>query len=441
MATLEHLMAREVLDSRGTPTVEVEATASGGARARAIAPAGQSPGRFESCEQRDNDLRRFGGKGVRRAVDFVTSEIAPALAGMDLDDQQAFDNRMIELDGSTDKGRLGGNAIYAVSMAVARAAAAARGEELFVHLHRLWRNALGPNDAPDAGPILPLPLVSLIAAATLDGHGPDFQDYLIVPLGARSFGHALEMVADVHRSLGDVLRDYAEEADLVTDGGAYGPRLRANGLGVQRMLEALTVCGLQPGADVAVAINLNAARLLDPKTGLYHLAAEGDDLDAGRMTAMLEHWAHQFPIVSIEDALAEDDWDGWARLTERLGDLIQIAGGDLFATRADRIAQGAARGAANAVVIKPNQAGTLSETFDALLAARRAGYRAIVASRTGETEDTTIADLAVATGCGQVKFGGMARSERVAKYNRLLRIAEVLGGVDAPYAGRAALSG
>jgi enolase len=438
VATLSKLKAREVLDSRGRPTVEVEATASTGAVGRAIVPSGASTGRHEALELRDTDGRRHGGQGVRRAVRNVGDEIAPVVLGRDLDDQAGLDAALVALDGTPNKARLGANAVLGVSLAVAHAAAAARGEELYVHLNRLWRGKLEPGEP--AGPALPMPMVNIISGGLHAGGNLDFQDFLIVPVGATSYSEALELTALVYRAVGALLKSKGDPTEqLVGDEGGYGPRLRTNAQAVDLILEALSACGLEAGRDVAVAIDVASSHFYDASSGTYHLHATGDDaLDAGGMVALLEHWAKLYPIVSIEDGLAEDDWEGWAGLTARLGGTVQLVGDDLFATQSERIRCGVEKKAANAVLIKLNQVGTLSETLDAIHLARRHGYRTVVSARSGETEDTTIADLAVATGAGQIKIGSVARSERLAKYNRLLRIEEDLGP-NAPFAGRAAL--
>lgn len=437
MATLAKLIAREVLDSRGKPTVEVEAIGSDGARGRAIVPSGASTGRHEALELRDGDPSRYGGQGVRRAVGHVHNRIAPTVLGIPLDDQGTLDGALTALDATPNRTHIGANALLGVSLAVAHAAAASRGEELFVHLHRLWRNGLGP-DEPDAGPVLPMPMINLISGGLHAGRNLDFQDFLMIPLGARSYPEALEMTAAVHRALGVVLTDYGDEAALVADEGGYGPKLRANSVAVERILEAVETSGLQPGRDVAIALDVAATHLYEPETKTYRLQHDGDnELAASGMTDLFAHWLREFPIVSIEDPLAEDDWNGWSDLTQRLGTRVQLLGDDLFCTQVARIERGQREGAANAVLIKPNQVGTLSETFDALRAARRAGYRAVVSARSGETEDATIADLAVATAAGQIKIGCLTRSERLAKYNRLLRIADAIGPA-APFAGASA---
>jgi enolase len=435
--TLSRLVAREVLDSRGHPTVEVEAFDADGAHGQAIVPSGASTGRHEALELRDTDEARYGGKGVRRAVGHVTGEIASAVIGMDLDDQAGIDARLIALDGTPNRARLGANAILGVSLAVAHAAAEARSEELYVHLNRLWRSRLDPGTP--AEPALPMPMVNIISGGRHAGGNLDFQDFLMVPIGARDYREALEMAAAVYRATCAVLKDYGEESSLVGDEGGYGPRLRTNALAVDRILEAVMACGLEAGSDVAIAMDVAATQFYEPDTATYRLTAVGDDrYNTEGMIDLLDHWVRQFPILSLEDGLAEDDWDGWSALTARLGGSAQLIGDDLFATQADRLCMGIDRRAANAILIKVNQVGTLSETLDTMALARRHGYRAIVSARSGETEDTTIADLAVATAAGQIKIGSVARSERLAKYNRLLRIADDLGP-SAPFAGRGAL--
>ncbi len=437
--TLSKLNAREVLDSRGRPTVEVEATASTGAVGRAIVPSGASTGRHEARELRDTGDRRHGGQGVLKAVHNVHDEIASAVLGSDLDDQSALDAALIALDGKADKSRLGANAVLGVSLACAHAAAASRTEELYVHLNRLWRQRVGAGIEGD--PSLPIPMVNMISGGLHAGGNLDFQDFLIIPVGASTYSQALETTALIYRAVGAVLKGKGEvTAHLVGDEGGYGPRLRTNAQAVEHILEAVLACGLELYRDVAIALDVAASQFYDPATSSYRLTSTGDDvLDAEGMTLLLEHWIRSYPIVSIEDGLAEDDWTGWSTLTARLGGSIQLIGDDLFATQAGRLRQGIEARAGNAVLIKLNQVGTLSETLDTMHLARRHGYRTIVSARSGETEDTTIADLAVATGAGQIKIGSVARSERLAKYNRLLRIEQHLGGPRAPFAGRSAL--
>jgi enolase len=429
------LKAREVLDSRGRPTVEVEASASNGETARAIVPSGASTGRHEALELRDHESRRHGGLGVLRAVANVNNEIAAAVLGKDLEDQATIDAALIALDGTPNKSRLGANAVLGASLAVAHAAAVARGEEFYLHLNRLYRERLGE----DVEPTLPLPMVNMISGGLHAGANLDFQDFLMIAAGASTYAEALEMTTALYRAVGGILRTKDFEASLVGDEGGYGPKLHTNAQAVDHILEAVLACGLEIGRDVAIAIDVAASHLYDPETGVYHLSATGDDtLSSDGMIAMLEHWVRQYPIVSIEDGLAEDDWNGWSTLTDRLGGRIQLIGDDLFATQTSRLRQGIERKAGNAILIKLNQVGTLTETLDAMVLARRNGFRTIVSARSGETEDTAIADLAVATAAGQIKIGSVARSERLAKYNRLLRIEDQLGP-RARFAGRAAL--
>ncbi len=430
MTALKNLKARQVLDSRGRPTVEVEAIASGGAVGRAIVPSGASTGRHEALELRDGDSRHYGGLGVLKAVDHVTRLIAPAIAGIDLDDQVALDARLIALDGTPNKGRLGANAVLGVSLAAAHAAAAARGEELFVHLNRLWSQRTG---AP-CDPAVPLPMINMISGGLHAGGNLDIQDVLIIPVGASSYSEALERSAALYRAVGAVLREAGFESALVGDEGGYGPRLRGTEQAFEVVVDAMIACGLEPGRDVAIAVDVASTHFFDPARGTYRLNATGDrELDASAMIALLAGWVERYPIISLEDGLAEDDWDGWAALTARLGGSVQLIGDDLFTTQVARLQQGIDRRAGNAILIKLNQVGTLTETFDALHLARSNGFHTIVSARSGETEDATIADLAVATAAGQIKIGSVARSERLAKYNRLLRIEESLGPA-APFA-------
>ncbi len=433
MSTLTTLKAREVLDSRGRPTVEVEARSSCGAVGRAIVPSGASTGRHEALELRDSGHRRYGGLGVRTAVGHVNNEIANVVHGDDLDDQEGLDKQLVELDGTPDKSRLGANAVLGVSLALAHVAAAARGEELYVHLNRLWRRKAGSTGLGELS--MPMPMVNMISGGLHAGGNLDFQDFLVIPVGASSYSEALELVALVYRALGAVLKSKKEAtAHLVGDEGGYGPRLRSNAQAVEMILEALVACGIEPGKEVAIALDIASSHFFNAQKKVYRLSATGDDaLDSPSMVALLGHWSKVYPIVSIEDGLAEDDWEGWKTLTAKLGGKIQLIGDDLFATQSARIAKGVEAKAANAVLIKLNQVGTLSETLDAMLLARRNGYRTVVSARSGETEDTTIADLAVATGAGQIKIGSVARSERLAKYNRLLRIEDDLGA-SAPFA-------
>jgi enolase 1/2/3 len=442
MITLSELKARQVLDSRGRPTVEVDAISSSGALGRAIVPSGASTGRHEALELRDKDNPRYGGLGVFRAVDNVVSAIAPAVVGMALDDQSALDARLLALDGTPNKSRLGANALLGVSLAVAHAAAAARGEELFHHLNRLWKEHIRADEADriPTTPTLPLPMVNMISGALHAGRNLDIQDVLIMPLSAECYSDALEKIVAMYRAVGTVLAERGLEWALVGDEGGYGPKLKDNEDALGIVVDAMLACGLEPGRDVAIALDIASTHFFDPPSGTYRLTAAGSgSLDSSGMVDLLAGWVDRYPIVSIEDGLAEDDWTGWTELTARLGNKVQLIGDDLFATQSGRLAEGIKQKAANAILIKVNQVGTLSETLDALALARRNGYRPIVSARSGETEDATIADLAVATAAGQIKIGSVARSERLAKYNRMLRIEEALG--EKPrFAGRKALS-
>ena len=443
MITLKELRARQVLDSRGRPTVEVDAIASTGAIGRAIVPSGASTGCHEAHELRDAESPRHGGLGVIQAVNNVTSVIAPAVIGMELDDQLTLDSKLLELDGTPNKGRLGANALLGVSLAVAHAAAAARGEELFIHLNRLWRERLEPGDRERiaSAPTLPLPMVNMISGGLHAGRNLDIQDVLIIPVGAASYSQALEMSVAMYRAVGGVLAERGLESALVGDEGGYGPKLRDNEHALEIVVDAMLACGLEPGRDVGLALDIASSHFFDPVSGSYRLTTAGTQaLDSSAMIDLLAGWVERYPILSIEDGLAEDDWAGWTRLTEALGSKVQLIGDDLFATQSARLARGIEDKAANAILIKVNQVGTLSETLDALYLARRNGYRPLVSARSGETEDATIADLAVATAAGQIKIGSVARSERLAKYNRLLRIEEMLGP-SAPFAGRDVVGG
>ena len=428
MATLMGLKARQVLDSRGRPTVEVDAIASTGAIGRAIVPSGASTGRHEAIELRDADRPRYGGLGVMQAVENVTRHIAPEVIGIDLDDQPGLDARLIALDGTPNKSRLGANAVLGVSLAVAHATALARGEELFVHLNRLWNNRLAKEGIQPDLPTMPMPMVNMISGGLHAGGNLDIQDVLLIPTAATSYSEALAQIVRLYRVVGTILRKAGHESVLVGDEGGYGPRLRDAEEAFRIVTEAIVACGLEPGRDAAIALDVASTHFFDPARGTYRMKATGDlDRDSAAMVDLIAGWAERYPIVSIEDGLAEDDWEGWSALTARLGGTMQLVGDDLFTTQEARIRRGIEQKAGNAVLIKVNQVGTLTETFDALVLARSAGFRAVVSARSGETEDATIADLAVATAAGQIKIGSVARSERLAKYNRLLRIEEALG--------------
>jgi enolase len=367
----------------------------------------------------------------------VVREIAPAVQGIELDDQAGLDARLIALDGTPNKSRLGANALLGVSLALAHAAAAERGEPLFVHLNRLWHDQVDPAGKALARlePTMPLPMVNMISGGLHAGGNLDIQDVLIVPVSAQSYSEALEMIVAIYRAVGAVLKERGFESSLVGDEGGYGPRLRSNEQAFEIVVDAMIACGFEPRRDMAIAVDVASTHFFDPAREVYVLRANGDQaLDSQGMIDLMAAWIEHYPIVSIEDGLAEDDWEGWAALTKRFGDSVQLVGDDLFATQVARLRLGIERQAGNAVLIKLNQVGTLTETLGALRLAHEHGFRAVVSARSGETEDTTIADLAVATAAGQIKIGSVARSERLAKYNRLLRIEEELGS-QAHFAG------
>ena len=427
--------AREVLDSRGKPTVEVEVSC-GAAVGRAIVPSGASTGRFEACELRDETRDRYGGRGVLQAVANANDVLAREVLALDAADQQALDRKLIECDGTADKSRLGANAILGVSLAAAHAAAVARGVPLVRHLNDLWADAIAQGDeTAEVGRemSMPLPMVNMISGGLHAGGQLDFQDYLVIPVGATSYSQALEWIVDVYWTLGRLLREDGQEGYLVGDEGGYGPKLPDNESALSFVMRAIEESGRRAGEDIAIGLDVASTHFY--REGSYRLQSErGAALSASELTQRFVEWSDRYPIVSIEDGLAEEDWDGWKRLSDALGDRIQLLGDDLFTTNVSRIEEGVRRGVANSVLIKLNQVGTLWETLQAISVSRRAGYRPVVSARSGETEDATIADLAVATGAGQIKIGSIARSERLAKYNQLLRLEEQLGD-EVPFAG------
>ena len=424
MTALIDIRAREILDSRGNPTVEVEATLETGATARAAVPSGASTGRHEAVERRDGDRARYGGRGVRGAVDAVNGEIFDALSGRDAEDQRALDLALKALDGTENKGRLGANAILGVSLAIAKAGALARGLPLYRYV--------GGVDAH----VLPVPMMNVVNGGAHADNGLDIQEFMIVPAGAPSLAEAVRWGAEVFHALRRRLAD-AGHATAVGDEGGFAPRLAGNAEALDFILGAIEDAGYRPGEQVALALDAAASEF--HREGRYRLAGEGRILGTDEMVAWYESLVARYPIVSIEDGLEEDDWQGWVALTQALGRTVQLVGDDLFATNPARLARGIDAGAANAVLVKVNQIGTLTEALETVDAAHRAAYRAVVSHRSGETEDTTIADLAVATNCGQIKTGSLSRSDRLAKYNRLIRIEEQLGG-SARYAGGAAFA-
>jgi enolase len=430
MTRIVRVHAREVLDSRGRPTVEVEVHTDSGAVGAAIVPSGASTGAAEAVELRDGDPARYGGLGVLQAVGNVRRVLGPAVAGLDAADQATIDARLVELDGTPQKSRLGANAILGVSLAAAHAAAKAQGAPLFRHLHALYaageKPALLDHRRTPTVCRLPLPMVNMISGGLHAGGNLDFQDFLIQPLGAASYSQGLEWIVRVYRRLGELLSAAGHEGRLVGDEGGYGPRLSGDREACQFIVRAIEAAGLRPGADVTMALDVASTHFFD---GSHYVlkAAGGARLTADALIDRLVALVDEFPITSIEDGLAEEDWQGWQRLTARLGSGVRLVGDDLFATNESRLRRGIETAAANSVLIKVNQVGTLSETFAALHAAQRAGFARVVSARSGETEDATIADLAVGVAAEQIKIGSMARSERLAKYNRLLRIEEELG--------------
>ena len=423
-AMISEIKAREVLDSRGRPTVEVELYSNSGHRGWAIAPSGASTGVHEAIELRDGDPDWYGGLGVQNAVANVKNDISPLLLGKDPLDQKNIDSLMISVDGTSNKSKFGANAILAVSMASAALAAEIQEKELFQHLYQL--NWAGNTKAELK---LPLPMVNMISGGLHAGKNLEFQDFLIYPERCRSYSEALERIVRVYRSLGKVLARHGETHALVGDEGGYGPNLNSNRVALDRIIEAIEAAGLTPGSDVTIALDVASSHFYDSTTGGYSVRELGDKpKPAESMIAFLADLVKNYPITSIEDGLAEDDWASWQLLTKELGSKVQLVGDDFFTTQVARIKRGIEMQSANAVLIKLNQIGTVTETLDALAVAAQAGYGAVVSARSGETEDTFIADLATASGCGQIKIGSVTRSERLAKYNRLLRIEESLGG-------------
>ena len=422
MSIIEYIAGREVLDSRGNPTVEVEVILESGATGRAMVPSGASTGAFEAVELRDSEAR-YMGKGVLDAVAHVDNEIYDALVGFDALDQRDVDRVLLELDGTENKSRLGANAILGVSLAVARAAA----DELAVPLYRY----VGGVNAH----VLPVPMLNVLNGGEHADNNVDIQEFMIMPVGAASFGEALRWGAETYHVLKKVLHD-RNLSTAIGDEGGFAPNLASNEEAVKLLLEAIEKAGFTPGTDIAVA--LDAASTEFYKDGSYVLAGEGRTLAPTVMVGYLEDLVSRYPIVSIEDGMAEEDWEGWSKLTAAIGDRVQLVGDDLFVTNVERLSRGIQAGVANSILVKVNQIGTLTETLESVAMATRAGYTAVMSHRSGETEDTTIADLAVATNCGQIKTGAPARSDRVAKYNQLLRIEDDLGDA-AAYWGAAAI--
>jgi enolase 1/2/3 len=417
VAVIEQVGAREILDSRGNPTVEVEVALDDGTLARAAVPSGASTGEHEAVELRDGDAKRYSGKGVEKAVQAVLDEIGPELKDIDAVDQRIVDQKLVDLDGTPDKSRLGANAILGVSLAVAKAAADSSGLELFRYIG-------GPN-----AHVLPVPMLNILNGGAHADSDVDIQEFMIAPIGAESFREALRWGAEVYHSLKSVLKGRGLATGLGDEGG-FAPNLPSNREALDLIVTAVEKAGYTVGRDIAFALDVAATEFFSDGTYVF----EGTKRSAEQMTAYYTELLDAYPMVSIEDPLSEDDWDGWVRLTDEIGERVQIVGDDLFVTNPERLEEGIARRAANALLVKVNQIGTLSETLDAVNLATSYGYRSMMSHRSGETEDTTIADLAVATGVGQIKSGAPARGERTAKYNQLLRIEEILGDA-ARYAG------
>lgn len=422
MIAIEHIHARQILDSRGNPTVEVDVILEDGTRGRAAVPSGASTGAHEALELRDKNAGRYGGKGVLKAVANVNEKIAPQVVGMPALDQIYLDKRMLELDGTPNKAKLGANAILGVSLAVAHAAAEYLGIPLYRYLGGVSSH------------VLPVPLMNILNGGRHAENSTDLQEFMIAPVGAPSFAEALRWGSEVYHSLHGVLRARGLST-TVGDEGGFAPSLGSNSEAVELILEAITSAGYRPGHDVFLALDPAATEFF--KDGNYVLAREGRQLTPAEMVDFYADWVSRYPIISIEDGLAEDDWDGWKLLTERLGSRIQLVGDDLFVTNVERLQRGIQMGVANSILIKVNQIGSLTETLATMEMANRASYTAVVSHRSGETEDVTIAHLAVATNAGQIKTGAPARTERVAKYNELLRIEDALGPA-ARYAGMGA---
>jgi enolase len=423
MSAIDQLIARQILDSRGNPTVEVEVLLDSGATGRAAVPSGASTGSFEAVELRDGG-EAYGGKGVTQAVTNVNGEIADAAEGFEALDQRALDDLLIDLDGTADKGRLGANALLGVSLAVARAAAAEVGLPLYRYV--------GGTNAH----VLPVPMLNVLNGGAHADNNVDIQEFMIVPVGAASFAEGLQWGAETYHALRKVLTGRGL-ATSIGDEGGFAPNLPSNEEAIRVLLEAIEATGRTPGEDVALA--LDAASTEFHANGVYRLAGEDRSLDSDGFAAYLADLCDRYPIVSVEDGMAEEDWDGWKLLTDAVGDRVQLVGDDLFVTNVERLGRGIAANTANAILIKVNQIGTLTETLDCVALATRSAYASVMSHRSGETEDTTIADLAVATGCGQIKTGAPARSDRVAKYNQLLRIEDQLGD-SARYPGRSAFA-
>ena len=419
---IQNIKAREVLDSRGNPTVEVDCVLENGIRGRSIVPSGASTGEHEALELRDGDKKRYLGKGVLKAVDNVNNVIAPSLAGQNATLQSHIDTLMLAMDGTKNKGKLGANAILGVSMAVARAAAQSHGLPLFRYIGGIKAS------------VLPVPMMNIVNGGAHADNIVDFQEFMIMPVGAANFAEAIRMGAEVFHNLKKILHD-SGHATAVGDEGGFAPNLKSNQEVIETILKAIEAAGYKPGEQVALALDVAASEFYDKKGKYVFKKSDKSEKTAEEMIKLYAEWINKYPVVSIEDGLAEDDWDGWQMLTRELGRKVQLVGDDIFVTNTERLARGMGMGVANAILIKVNQIGTLTETLDAIEMAKRASYGVVISHRSGESEDTLIADLAVATNAGQIKTGSMSRTDRVAKYNQLLRINEELGA-QAEYRGK-----
>lgn len=426
MSSIVDVVGREILDSRGNPTVECDVWLESGVMGRAAVPSGASTGVREAIELRDKDPKRFGGKGVLEAVRHVNEDIANAVLGIEASDQSYIDRTMIELDGTENKGRLGANAILAVSMAVARAAA----EESGLPLYRYFGGT--------SAVTLPVPMMNVINGGAHANNNLDLQEFMIIPLGAPTFREAVRYGAETFHALKSILNSRGMST-AVGDEGGFAPALSSHEEAIELIVEAIKKAGFRPGDDIAIGLDCASSEFYDAEKNLYTLTKQGKTFTAEEWIAVLEGWVQKYPVISIEDGMAEGDWEGWAKLTQALGKKVQLVGDDLFVTNPKILAEGIEKGVANSILIKVNQIGTLSETFEAIRMAHRAGYTAVVSHRSGETEDSTIADIAVGLNAGQIKTGSMSRSDRLAKYNQLLRIEERLGEA-AVYPGRKAFS-
>jgi enolase len=424
MTIIAHVQAREIMDSRGNPTVEADVVLKSGARGRAAVPSGASTGTREAVELRDNDAKRYGGKGVLNACAHVNGEIRAAVLGQDARDQRKIDEILIALDGTPNKGRLGANALLAVSLAVARAAATAAGLPLYRYLQ------------PHGPYTMPVPMMNIVNGGAHADNNVDIQEFMILPVGASSFSEALRYGAEVFHALKKVLHKRGLGTSVGDEGG-FAPNLESNEAALQLIMEGIKAAGFEAGKDICIGIDAASSEFY--KDGKYVLASENKRLSAAEFTEFLAGWVQRYPIITIEDGMAEDDWEGWALLTKKLGKQVQLVGDDLFVTNTAILERGIKQGVANSILIKLNQIGTLTETLDAIVMAKKARYTAVLSHRSGETEDTTIADIAVAMGTGQIKTGSVSRSERVAKYNELLRIEEAEGKA-ATYPGRKAFA-